>query len=166
MGYRFMTTKSLKSSSAILASYLHNIRGIRVDNADPLRRHLNKELISIEKGKDILDVFHEKEAYRNQRFSNKLRANATKVIDVIMSKEDSQNINLEAWKQKNVEWLQEIFNVSPDGKYNVVSVIYHGDESSAHINALVIPMDSDGEFRESRWRNKRQDLIRLQNSYA
>lgn len=168
MGYCFMTTSPLKTNQAVQYSYQHNMREITVRNADPSRRHLNEEVVAIDKGKNILDVLHEKEDYRNACRNHKMRSDATKMIEVMMtlSREDAKKIDLTSWKQKNVEWLKETFNVSPDGKDNVVSVIYHADESTIHMHALVVPMDNDGEFRASRWTEKRADLIKLQNTYA
>ena len=51
MGYCFMTIEKIKNRQQIAGKYLHNYRQIDVLNADPDKKHLNQELVSLN-GKD------------------------------------------------------------------------------------------------------------------
>lgn len=97
--------------------------------------------------------------YRSEFTKQRTLKTEVRAMEIVLAvpREDSVKIDLEKWKEDNVKWLQKTFNVSPDGKDNVLSVVYHGDESNAHIHAVVVPMAEDGRFlANDRWLNSRK----------
>ena len=76
-------------------------------------------------------------------------------------------INYEKWKQKNVEWMKDTFNIAGDGKDNVISMVYHGDEAgNVHCHALVIPVDERGHLNARRFINGSRAMSEHQTTYA
>ncbi|MCK9296188.1 MAG: plasmid recombination protein [Desulfobulbaceae bacterium] len=74
----------------------------------------------------------------------------------------------EAFKRQSVKWLCDCF-----GKNNVVSAIYHLDESTPHITALVTPIDDSPRAKgpkvrlnARRWTGGRGKLAKMQTSFA
>lgn len=165
MGYAVLTMSKLKTMSKISAAKEHNLREILTLNADEKQSHLNEELIPLQK--NILEMVQDKIQYRNSSIKRKMRKDATLAIELVtsISNEDAEKINLDEWKKENVKWLQEYFNISPDGKDNVISVVCHQDESRPHIHAIIVPMDEKGEFSAKNFMNPAR-LRAIQSEYA
>lgn len=68
---------------------------------------------------------------------------------------------------KNVEWMKDTFNIAGDGKDNVISMVYHGDEAgNVHCHALVIPVDERGHLNARRFINGSRAMSEHQTTYA
>lgn len=163
MGYCFMTITKVKTMTGLVKRAEHNLREKEVLNADPERANLNEEIVSLN-GQEIADVWEQK---KDEALKGKEpRKNAVKALEVVLSvpKEDAAKIDLEKWKKENLKWLQDTFNKGD--KENLLSVVYHGDESNAHIHALVIPITEDDRLSAFDWLAGRKQMIELQDSYA
>lgn len=157
--------------------YRHNYRIDKVENADPARAHENDELIKLN-GKTYEDAFNDTlKKMREQGISNKVRKNATYGLQIVLtfSREDTEKIDIDAWKKANVDWLERTFNPPKtelaNGKIletdNVVSVMYHGDEEgNVHLHAYVIPIDDKGKLNAKYYVDGPVAMRNLQNSYA
>lgn len=170
MGYCFMSTQKIKTMGSLASKYNHNYRKVEVSNADPELYSRNQELLSLQ-GPDGRELDYNeawKERVKDLDWAERgPRKNAVLAIEVITTFSREEHLDLEAWKQQNVEWLQKTFNVAPDGKNNVLSVMYHADEpGNVHCHAIVIPVDERGNLNASRFLDGRQKLTELQNSYA
>lgn len=69
---------------------------------------------------------------------------------------------LDAWVPAAMEWIQREW-----GKPNVVSAVLHLDETTPHIQAVVVPIDPDtGRMNAARWLNGRKALSEMQDRYG
>lgn len=169
MGYSFMTFEKIKNINQMVGKYKHNYREIDVLNADPDKIHLNEELVSLD-GKSYKEAFEERTKALGYGDGKKIRKNAVYGFEVVttFSREDSDKIDLEKWKENNTKWLKETFNVNPE-KYgdNVLSVVYHGDEpGNVHCHAFIVPIDDKGNLNARYYVKSRQKLIEMQDSYG
>ena len=162
-----MTIEKVQTMSALKAKVRHNYREKEVPNADPDRQHLNDVMVDFEE--DNIEEAWKKRKESLPYYENvKLRNTAVPALEIVMSvpKEDAAKINIEEWKKSCLDWVKKEFDLNPD-KYdsNVMSFVYHGDESNAHIHAIVTPVDERGHFNASKWMN-RKSLKQLQDSYG
>ncbi|MGN0572936.1 MAG: MobV family relaxase, partial [Acutalibacteraceae bacterium] len=126
------------------------------DNADPSKAYLNEELIRLD-SQNYEEAFQEK----MKEHGITARHDNVKMLKIMMTYSgDEGEIDKEEWKKKSVEWVQNYF-----GKDNVVSAVYHGDESSPHIHAAVIPI-VDGRLYASEYINGKAKCANMQSSYA
>ena len=154
---------TLKSMEALTAVYRHNYRAKEVPNADPARRHLNKELIA---GGDVpyADVVSQRIAVSPYYQARNVRQNAVLLVEVLLTHSPlpgGVEIPRTQWEQANLRWLEERF-----GLKNVISVVCHYDEHTPHIHAVVIPMLEDGRLGSSRMLGGREGFKRMHDSYA
>lgn len=154
--YAVVRFAKLKTAAQMKASANHNFRKEQPLNADPSKQHLNEELIKLDTH-DYADAFKKKMAENNIT----PRKDNVKELEIMMTftKEDS-GVDLDKWKEKSVGWVQDYF-----GKENVVSAVYHGDESSPHIHAIVVPI-VDGKLYASEYINGKSKCMDMHTSYA
>lgn len=169
MGYSFMTIEKIKNPKQMMAKYKHNYREKEVLNADPEKQDLNEELVKLN-GKTYNEMFEERTKSLGYGTSKNIRKNAVYGFEVVttFSREDAETMDLEKWKQNNVEWLRSTFNANPE-KYgdNVLSVMYHADEpGNVHCHAFIIPIDDKGNLNARYYVQNRTKMIALQNSYG
>lgn len=165
----FMSIEKIKSFNVCLGKYKHNYREIEVSNADKNKENLNQELISLN-GKTYNEALNERLKELGYYNSKKIRKNAVLGFEIVttFSKNDNLNINIEKWKEDNVNWLKENFNANKE-KYgdNVLSVMYHGDEEgNVHMHSFVVPIDDKGNLNARFYVGNRKKMIELQNSYS
>lgn len=172
MGYCFVTTEKIKSLGTLTSKYIHNYRKVAVENADPNLQHLNEELLALPTNADgtqktykevFKDRINELSYYKN----HKIRSDQVYAFEVVSTFSREDNIDIEAWKRKNVEWLQKTFNQAGDGKNNIASVVYHADEpGNVHCHAIVIPVDPNGRLNAKYYTGGYKIMREMQNSYA
>ena len=166
MGYCFMTIQKVKNLGTLKSKYIHNYRETDVPNADPDCIDENEELVKLldENGNatDYVEKFKER-----VKDIPKYRKDAVRAFEVVTTFSRETDIDIESWKKANVEWLKETFNKAGDGKDNVISVMYHGDETgNVHCHAIVIPIDENGRLNASHYTNGRLALVKMQDTYA
>lgn len=169
MGYCFMSTEKIHSLGELTAKHNHNYRKVFVDNANPFEKDKNEELLPLPinangQQMDYNDFFKK----RMREIGNpKTRKNAVYAIEVVTTFSKEDNIDIETWKKRNVEWLQKEFNKAGDGKNNIASVVYHGDEAgNVHCHAIVIPVNSQNKLCASSYLDGSRALSDMQTSYA
>lgn len=161
MGYAFMSIDKVKTIAHLEGKMNHNFRLINVPNANPADKACNEEIIKMNE-RNYVEAYRNRiaasEYYRNRA----VRKDAVKAIEVMMtySRDDIDKVDIRAWKKANREWLIKTF-----GKEDVISAVYHGDESTPHIHAVVIPM-VDGRLNSCHYIGGRLKLRELQSSYA
>ena len=168
MGYCFMSTEKIHSLGELTAKHNHNYRKVFVDNANPFEKDKNEELLPLPinangQQMDYNDFFKK----RMREIGNpKTRKNAVYAIEVVTTFSKEDNIDIETWKKRNVEWLQKEFNKAGDGKNNIASVVYHGDEAgNVHCHAIVIPVNSQNKLCASSYLDGSRALSDMQTSY-
>lgn len=171
MAYCFMTMQKIKSIGALSAKYNHNFRVADVKNAAPELSHLNEELIRLPEinGRRMTyaEMFEERISSLPYYKDHAVRKNAVYAIEIVTTFSCDANIDIQMWKEKNVEWLKDTFNVAGDDRDNVISAVYHADEAgNVHCHAIVIPIDEKGKLKSSRFMSNSRSLSQLQTSYA
>ena len=175
MGYCFMRIEKIKTKNSMTRRYQHNYRLIDIKNADPSKKDLNEKLVKLN-GKTYGEAFDERISsmgYYQRKPGEKektVRSNAVLGLEVVLtfSREDIGNVDLEKWKQDNIEWLNKTFNANKE-KYgnNVLSAQYHADEEgNVHIHAFVVPIDDKGKLNASYYIDGKQKMRELQTSYG
>lgn len=172
MGYCFVTTEKIKSIGTLTSKYMHNYRKVTVENADPNLDHLNEELVTLPldedgKQKTYKDFFKERIGELDYYKEHKIRHDQVYALEVVSTFSREDDIDIEAWKKKNVEWLQKTFNQAGDGKNNIASVVFHADEpGNVHCHAIVIPVDPRGRLNAKHYTGGYKIMREMQNSYA
>lgn len=169
--YAVCRFKKIKDKRALATAYGHNYRtkSIYAKNADPSRKERNEELIPYEGERNfgkILDRRIKESPYYKQY---KVKSNAVVAGEVVLSfsRERLEDIDIEEWKRRNVEWLYKRF-----GKENVISAMYHDDEKTErgyavpHIHAIILPFDEKGCLNMRETIRTRDDMVNLQTEYA
>lgn len=161
MAYAIMRIKKIKSNPEFTKIMEHNYRLTPVLNADPSLQHTNEELIKLQ-FKSYKEAFENAINKSDYYKTHKIRKNAVRGLEILMTHTDdiSTGLNLEAWKRKNIDWIKETF-----GEKNIASMIYHGDESTPHIHAVVFPIIND-RLNAYHILGNRQKMRELQDSYA
>jgi len=159
--YAIMRTKKHSTMGDIGAMGKHNERERRTPNADPDRLADNVRLIGT--GDWVADAQARLDEATNARF----RPDAVRGIEVFMgtSPEFFQSGDREreaAWVERSMAWLRETFG----GERNIVGAVLHRDETTPHIQALVVPLND--RDRLSAWSylgGSRDRLSDLQDRY-
>ncbi len=183
----------IKSFSRLYAVASHNARMAlgtnekNIDNANPDYDGFNQDLMPMFRGQSYVafDDIRDKYAYDGfklytkwmERMStidyyqgkkyNNIKKNTNLALEFVVSfsSDASDNINLAAWKQANIEWFNKTFNVAPDKKNNIISAICHLDEKTAHIHFIVVPVDEKGRLNSQRWIGGTDKMCQLRESY-
>lgn len=175
MGYCFVTVQKVKTLGALGAKYNHNYRKAQVDNADPALINQNEELLALpkvngEQQMNYVDFFHKRFNELPYYQDHKFRSNqncALEVVTTFSRGDQNEGIDLDAWKEKQVEWLKEYFNKAGDGKNNIASVMFHADEpGNVHCHAIIIPVDDKGHINARFYTGGAKVMSEMQSSYA
>lgn len=145
MGFAVLHIQKSKGNDSGTSAHIE--RTVQPANADPERRHLNREFIDFPDEVDnrTQAIQHRIESAGIKR---KISHNQVRALQIMLSgtPEDMQRIQaqgkLDEWCKDNIELLQETF-----GKDNVVSAVLHMDEKTPHIHATVVPIVT-GERRK------------------
>lgn len=126
----------------------HIERRVIAPNVDPMRTHLNRELVRMPEG------IRERDDAIAARISSagirrKITHDQVRAIRVMLSgtHEDMMEIGkagrLDDWCRDSMDWLYRTF-----GRENVVSAVLHMDEHTPHIHATLVPIVT-GERRKA-----------------
>lgn len=171
MGYCFMTTQKIKTMGTLRSKHIHNFREATVLNADPELKDRNEEIsATYDQSGNRLDynkAWEERMKDLPSYQQHGTRKNAVLAIEVVTTFSRDDNIDLKKWKEENIKWLEKTFNVSPDGKNNVLSVVYHADEpGNVHCHAIIVPVDEKGNLNASRFLDGRRAMSQMQTDYG
>lgn len=172
MGYAFMHVEKIKTMGSMVSKYNHNYRKEEIDNVIPGMEHMNEELIRMpEKSNgdemDYAEAFRDRISKLTYYDNHKVRGGQVLGYEVLLTYSRDENVDIEEWKARSVEWLHETFDKAGDGNSNVLSAIFHGDETgNAHIHAFVVPVDERGHLNASRFTDGSRMMSDLQDSYA
>ena len=153
MGYAVLHLDKAKGADSGMSAHIE--RTIHPKNADPTRRHLNRELIQFPEG-----VTSRTQAIQHRLdtagLKRKIGKNQVQAIRILLTgtHEDMVQIEkegrLDEWCQDNIDWLQKTYGID-----NVVSVVLHMDESTPHLHATVIPI-----VETERKRKKKEEEVK------
>ncbi|WP_171496583.1 MobV family relaxase, partial [Acinetobacter nosocomialis] len=137
MDYAILRTSKLKTMGNIGGSLAHNYRLRNTPNADPLRLKNNEH--------DLKTAVQVRTAIE-QRLPEKTRKNAVLAVEYLMT----ASPDWDGWKNKEKE--KEFFQrarewlIEKHGAENVISTSIHRDETTPHLVAYVVPIDSKGNL--------------------
>ncbi len=159
--YAIMRTKKHNSMGDIAGMGKHNERERRTPNADPDRLADNARLVGT--GDWVADAQARLDEATNARF----RPDAVLGIEVFMGTSPEffgggDREREAAWVERSMAWLRETFG----GERNIVGAVLHRDETTPHIQALVVPLND--RDRLSAWSylgGPRDRLSDLQDRY-
>lgn len=167
MGYTSLQFNKAKGTSDSRMSD-HIERKVIPHNADPIRTHLNRELIELPDGvKDRNEAISQR--IKSAGIKRKITPDQVRAIRVMLSgtHEDIMKIHengrIDEWCNDNLQWLYKNF-----GRENTVSAVLHMDELTPHIHATIVPIVT-GERRKTkkeqaegkRKYRKKADAVRL-----
>jgi len=150
--------QKLKTLGDVAGLGKHNERGRATPNADPERTVANERLAGT--GDWLADV------KRRLDDAPTIRSNAVLAISHVLSAsrewfEAATPARVEAWRDKSIVWLRDTY-----GAANVVAAVLHRDETTLHIQAMVVPIDERGKLNASHWLDGRAKMQELQTGYA
>jgi len=173
MAFAIVRTAKLKSAGNIGGLNAHMTRTMDVPNADPdLARYNSRPIGSTDLNADVqgrlleagitktrkgavLAVEHLMTA-SPEHFGSHVKLNQQGEKQLWMHPDRWQ-----AFEKASIEWLQERY-----GKENLVNVTVHKDETSPHLHAVIVPIDSKGKLNCRDFLGGRDKLRDLQTSFA
>jgi hypothetical protein len=147
MGYAVLHLEKTSGTDAGMSAHIERTNSQK--NADPLRTHLNKELVQFPEG--VSNRTHAiQHRLESAGLTRKIGKNQVRAIRILLtgSPDDMKKIEsserLDDWCRDNLEWLKKTY-----GKENVVSAVLHLDETTPHIHATIVPITT-GERRKAK----------------
>ena len=124
---------------------IHFTRHRHPDNADPSRKHLNRNLIDLN-GKSI----HDAAMARLNEAGIKLRKGQNIAIEIVLTGSTAAMLamsedTLESWINDNMDFVDRHW-----GKENIISAVLHRDETAPHLHIIVVPIVSGKSHRTKR----------------
>lgn len=186
---KIKTFQGLKAAASHNARMNYDASNKIISNANPEICKYNIDLTPLLKGYDkvrfssiadksnyegfkFVDKWYERmrnvSYYADRGYTN-IKKNTNLALEFILSYSGSAADNIlfssSDWIKRNIEWMNNTFNVAPDGNNNILSAILHRDESTDHIHLLVIPIDEDGRLNSQRWIGGTLKMRKLRQSY-
>ena len=155
--YAVFRTQKLPTMQEVGAAGKHIERTRPTRNADPERLLDNERLAG--SGDLVADVQARLDTL------DRLRANAIRAVEYVLgvSKEwfdAARAEEIAAWRDRSMEWLRQTH-----GAENVVAAVFHKDELTPHIQAVVVPIDERGKLCASTYLDGPAKLSQLQDRY-
>lgn len=186
---KIKTFQGLKAAASHNARMNYDASNKIISNANPEICKYNIDLTPLLKGYDkvrfssiadksnyegfkFVDKWYERmrnvSYYADRGYTN-IKKNTNLALEFILSYSGSAADNIlfssSDWIKRNIEWMNNTFNVAPDGNNNILSAILHRDEHTDHIHLLVIPIDEDGRLNSQRWIGGTLKMRKLRQSY-
>ena len=156
VAYAILRTAKLKSFGEIGGSLSHNYRTRPTPNADPTRTPDNAH--------SSPTPFSAMNAIK-QRLPDKTRSNAVLCVEYLITASPDWN----GWQnnekeqdffKRSLEWLEK-----RHGKENVIATSIHRDETTPHLIAYVVPIDSRGKLNAREFLGGRAKLSKMQTDF-
>jgi len=161
--YAIMRTDKHHTMGEIAAMGKHNERTRDTPNADPERLGENVRLVG--SGDWVADAQARLDEATNPRF----RPDAIRGVEVFMGvspefTDTATEADWREWVERSMGWLTDTFH----DPRNVVAAVWHRDELTPHIQALVVPLREDnGRLSYEHFLGgSKYRLSELQTSYA
>jgi len=161
--YAIMRTEKHHTMGEIAAMGKHNERTRDTPNADPERLAANVRLVG--SGNWVADAQARLDEATNPRF----RPDAIRGVEVFMGvspafKDTATEADWRVWVERSMGWLTDTFR----DPRNVVAAVWHRDELTPHIQALVVPLREDnGRLSYEHYLGgSKYRLSEVQTSYA
>jgi hypothetical protein len=156
--FAILRVQKLKSGQAVMRSLKHTFREQDTPNADPSRTRLNLHVGSTNSA-EAIDRF-------NRLLPEKIRKNAVLAVEyLITASPETMKIKTPdergAFFTDALKWLKQ-----KHGKENVFQATIHQDESTPHMVAYVVPIDSRGKLNCRSFLGERDALSKMQTDFV
>ncbi|MFP7675778.1 MobV family relaxase [Marivita sp. S0852] len=148
-----------RGKANLSAAARHNLRERDAANARPEDAHRNIHLAGARTAKELMALWDE-------RAPEKVRRNAVPAIEYVMSASPEEmaqmgSIQSEDYLRDAFAWIEE-----KHGAENILSAVIHMDETTPHLQVLVIPLDERGKLNARDIVGNAKDLSAMQTDYA
>lgn len=157
--FAILRVGKIKTKGHLSAALGHNFRERDTPNADLDRKGDNLVLKGPGTGKGVIEAW-------DDRAPEKIRKNAVHALEYFiggspeklhaMSREDQ-----DAYFRRALDWLEK-----RHGAENVLSAVIHRDETTPHMQALVIPLDARGKLNARELVGGKDKLSQMQTEFA
>lgn len=162
MAYSILSMEKVHTMGDLQTRHEHNFRELPLPHVDHTLSSGNEELVN-QSGFDYKDLWYnrvrELELQTGEPVSR--RKDSVIALEFISSFSRGADIDIEAWKAKNVEWMRGFF-----GEENVLSMQLHVDETTYHIHTIVIPIDERGHLCAKSFTGGRAKMRAMRDSYG
>lgn len=171
MNYAIMRFTKLKTIGSVAGVAGHHTRDHVTPNADPAQS--NRWLVGPPRhhADDLVDAVRR----RVEGTGKRIRKNGVLAFEFLLAASPQffrpddparaghyDLAKADAFAETAVAWLRREF-----GAENLISAVLHTDESTPHVQAIIVPVDPDtGHLNASRWTDGRAKLSGLQDSFA
>jgi hypothetical protein len=158
MGYAILRTQKLKSMQSVKRSLKHSFREQDTPNADPALTPENTHL-GAENVKDAIEKI-------STRLPEKIRKNGVLAIEYLVTA-SPEDMHAKSRKEQDAyfsdakKWLEE-----KPGAANVIYAGIHRDETTPHMYAYVVPIDSKGKLNCRAFLGGAKALSEMQTDFA
>jgi hypothetical protein len=150
----------LGSVGSLAGSLAHTMRSRYTPNADPERIKDNRVWVGPSSTKEVALAIRE-------RWPEKRRRDAIGCLEFFIGaspewfRQHGGQGDQDAYFQHAIDWLKSEY-----GAENVISVVQHNDETSPHLAAYVVPLDSEtGRLNAKRWTGGRAACAQMQSRF-
>lgn len=161
MSFAIIRAEKLKSKAQIVSRLKHDLRLNQVLNSNPQFTHLNKNSRTLEGALRAYD-----KALEVASSKRKIRRDAVHAIDYLMTA--SPEFFRTAGKEE-IEAFFEIcckFLIERHGMENVLNISVQYDETTPHVQALVVPIDDTGKLNCKSFLGGREKMRALQDEFS
>jgi len=157
--YAILRVAKLKTKGSVAAALSHNLRERETLNADKERFHEN----TILKGADT--VQGGLQAW-DARAPEKIRINAVHGLEYFVGGSPDRinamsRTEQDAYFSKALEWFED-----RHGAENIISAVVHRDETTPHMQIIVIPLDERNKLNARALVGGKDNLRQLQTNFA
>lgn len=157
--YAILRVAKIKTKGHLGAALAHNFRERHTANADAARQGDNTVLKGPGNGQDVIAAWE-------ARAPEKIRKNAVHALEYFVgaSPEKMANMNRrqqDAYFRKALNWFE-----TKHGADNVLSAVIHRDETTPHLQLLVIPLDARGKLNARELVGGKANLSKMQTDFA
>lgn len=157
--YAILRVAKIKTKGHLGAALAHNFRERHTANADAARQGDNTVLKGPGNGHDVIGAWE-------ARAPEKIRKNAVHALEYFVgaSPEKMAAMNRsqqDAYFRKALDWFE-----AKHGAGNVLSAVIHRDETTPHLQLLVIPLDARGKLNARELVGGKATLSKMQTDFA
>lgn len=157
--YAILRVAKLKTKGSVAAALSHNLRERETLNADKERFHENtilKGADTVQGGLQAWDV----------RAPEKVRINAVHGLEYFVGGSPDRinamsRTEQDAYFSKALEWFED-----RHGAENIISAVVHRDETTPHMQIIVIPLDERNKLNARALVGGKDNLRQLQTNFA
>jgi len=157
--YAILRVAKLKTKGSVAAALSHNLRERETLNADKERLHENTILKGADTVQDGLQAW-------DARAPEKVRINAVHGLEYFVGGSPDRinamsRTQQDAYFSKALEWFED-----RHGAENIISAVVHRDETTPHMQIIVIPLDERNKLNARALVGGKDNLRQLQTNFA